>query len=243
MPSTLQASVFIGKNYSDNWHSIKKKKISQWNKCSTICEIGVRTRWDLWSENNWLGKLFMEVFVFGDERVISLQRTKVYVFSDSVLCLGKIQNSQSDTAWEHRLEWFKSTPEYKASDTIDGEPMEFEWNVFPGFTTLQLCSRVQESLTRLSVEPEKKIPGRIILMSLFNDISWGSKDKKNAIQVLNAFLSMRRDLEQDNGYSSDLDQKRSGTLLVKTVHKENGTELQKHTPSLPIHESTVQKSD
>ena len=28
-----------------------------------ICEIGVRTRWDLWSENNWLGKFFMEVFV------------------------------------------------------------------------------------------------------------------------------------------------------------------------------------
>ena len=28
---------------------------------------------------------------------------------------------------------------------------------------------------------------------------------------------MRRDLEQDNGHSSDLDQKRNGTLLVKTV--------------------------
>ena len=37
--------------------------------------------------------------------------------------------------------------------------------------------------------------------------------KKNASQVLNSFLSMRRDLEQDNGHSSDLDQKRSGTLV------------------------------
>ena len=27
-------------------------------------KIGVRTRWDLWSENNWLGRLFMEVLVF-----------------------------------------------------------------------------------------------------------------------------------------------------------------------------------
>ena len=50
--------------------------------------------------------------------------------------------------------------------------------------------------------------------------------KKNASQVLNSFLSMQRDLEQDNGHSSDLDQRRSGTLLVKTVHNENGTELQ-----------------
>ena len=28
-----------------------------------ICKIGVRTRWNLWSGNNWLGKSFMEVFV------------------------------------------------------------------------------------------------------------------------------------------------------------------------------------
>ena len=55
----------------------------------------------------------------------------------------------------------------------------------------------------------------------------GSKDnKKNATQVLNSFLSMRRDLEQDNGHSSDLDQKRNGILLTNTNHKENGTKLQ-----------------
>ena len=29
MSSTLQASVFMGKNYSDNWHSIRTQKISQ----------------------------------------------------------------------------------------------------------------------------------------------------------------------------------------------------------------------
>ena len=49
--------------------------------------------------------------------------------------------------------------------------------------------------------------------------------RKNASQMLNSFLSMQRDLEQDNGHSSDLDQRQSGTLLVRTVHKENGTKL------------------
>ena len=64
-------------------------------------------------------------------------------------------------------------------------------------------------------------------MSLFNDISWGSKDiQKNANQMLSSFLSMRRDFQQDNGHSSDLDQKRNGLLLMKTIHKENRTELQ-----------------
>ena len=41
----------------------------------------------------------------------------------------------------------------------------------PGFTTLQLCSKVQELQTRLSVTPDK-ITGRIIFMSMFNDIPW-----------------------------------------------------------------------
>ena len=55
--------------------------------------------------------------------------------------------------------------------------MEFEWNIFPGFTTLQLSDEVKELLLRLSVTPEK-FTGRIIFILMFNDISWGSKDNK-----------------------------------------------------------------
>ena len=114
----------------------------------------------------------------GDEEVISLSHTKVYVFSDSELCLGKLnENPQSNYAWEDRLTWLKSSPEYRALDTIDGEPMEFEWNIFPGFTTLELCTKVQELQSKLSVTPEK-FTERIIFMSMFNDISWRSKDNK-----------------------------------------------------------------
>ena len=58
---------------------------------------------------------------------------KICVFSDSVLCLGKIhENPQSNKAWEDRLTWFKSSPEYRNFDRIDGEAIEFEWNIFPG---------------------------------------------------------------------------------------------------------------
>ena len=126
----------------------------------------------------------------GDEQVISLLHTKVYVFSDSVLCLGKVnENPQSDTAWEEKLTWFKSSPEYRALDKIDGEPMEFEWNIFPGFTTLQLSHKVQELLLRLSVTAEK-FTGRIIFMSMFNDISWGSKDNKKECESSAQLVSL-----------------------------------------------------
>ena len=62
-------------------------------------------------------------------------------------------------------------------DRIDGEPMEFEWKYFPGFTTLQLCNKVHEFMTKMSEKPEE-FKGRIIFMSMFNDILWGSEDNE-----------------------------------------------------------------
>ena len=96
----------------------------------------------------------METFILiSDEKGISLSHAKVYVFSDSVSCFGKMnENPQSNTVWEDKLTWFKSSSQYRALDTIDGEPMEFEWNMFPGFTTLQLCNKVQEFLSQMSEE-------------------------------------------------------------------------------------------
>ena len=127
---------------------------------------------------NWEHSSWKYLSLVGGEEVISLSHTKVYVFSDSVLCLGRMnENSQSTYAWEDRLTWFKSSSEYRTLDRIDGEPMELEWNIFPGITTLQLSHKVKELLLRLSVTPEK-FSGRIIFKSMFNDISWGSKDNE-----------------------------------------------------------------
>ena len=98
------------------------------------------TRKTSWENSSW-----KYLSLVGDEEIISLLHTKVYVFSDSVLCLGKVnENPESNIAWEDRLTWFKSSPEYRALDRIDREPMEFEWNIFQGFTTLQHSSKVQE---------------------------------------------------------------------------------------------------
>ena len=44
------------------------------------------------------------------------------------------------------------------------------------------------------------------------------------VSMCGSFLCMRNDFHQENGHSSDLDQKRSGILLMNTNHKEHGTE-------------------
>ena len=180
MSSTLQSSVFMVKNYSDNWNSINNTEDLTTKQIFHIFEklvseqdetYGVKTIY--WESSTW-----KYLSLIGDEHIINLQRTKVYVFSDSVLCVGKMnENPRSNIAWEQTLEWFKSSPEYRILERIEGEPIVFEWNIFPGFTTLQLSHEVQELLSRLSATPEKFI-GRVIVMSMFNDISWRLKDNK-----------------------------------------------------------------
>ena len=69
-------------------------------------------------------------------------------------------------------------------------------------------------------EPEQ-FEGRIIFMSMINDIIWELKTmKRNVLLIPHLCL-----YSQDDGHSSDLDQKRSGILLTLTDHEENnGTE-------------------
>ena len=72
--------------------------------------------------------------LIGDETVINLQSTKVYVFSDSVLCLGKVlQHPECNEAWKNRIAGIQSGKSYRDYDGINGESTELEWNIFPGF--------------------------------------------------------------------------------------------------------------
>ena len=145
---------------------ISTRLVSEQDEISGLETIG-------WQNHSW-----NYLSLIGDERVINLQRTKVYVFSDSVLCLGKIlENPESNDAWEDRLGWLKSSQKYRSFDRIDGEPMDFEWNIFPGFNTLQLSEEVKRVQLRLDETPEN-FTGRIIFMSMFNDISCGSRDNE-----------------------------------------------------------------
>ena len=59
----------------------------------------------------------------------------------------------------------------------------------PGFSTLQLCYKVQEFLSKMNVEPED-FTGRIIFMSMFNDISWVSKENKQECELSAQLVSI-----------------------------------------------------
>ena len=96
-----------------------------------------------WKKNSW-----KQLSLIDDETVINLQRTKVNVFSDSALCLGRIlQHPDSNEAWKNRIAGVMTEKSYRDHDGIDGEPTELEWDIFPGFTTFQLCGKVNDLLS------------------------------------------------------------------------------------------------
>ena len=148
--STLEASVFMGKDYSDNLHSIKNTGNDLTSKqmfdTSEKLTVGQSDEMFGVSQINWEDSPWKQSSLVNDEKVVSLSHAKVLVFSDSVLCLGKMnQNPISNTVWERQMEWFKDSLQYRTLDTIDGEPMEFEWHIFPGFSTLSLSAKLKSS--------------------------------------------------------------------------------------------------
>ena len=180
MTATLNAATFMGKNFVEiqifimnsedltlkQMFDITAKLVSDQDEINCLDKI-------YWAKNSW-----RKLSLIGDETIINLQRTKVYVFSDSLLCLGKIlQHPDSNEAWKNRIAGVISVKSYRDYDGINGEPTEFEWNIFPGFTTLQLCGKINDLLSDLGQTPET-FTGRILFMSMFNDISCDRKSNK-----------------------------------------------------------------
>ena len=191
MSSTLEASIFMGKDYSEILRSIKKNtgnNLTMKQMFDISEKLIVEQSDEIYGVNpiNWEDSLWIQLSLVNDEEVISLSHAKVYVFSDSVLCLGKvIQNPASSIVWEQQLDWFKDSSQYRTLDTIDGEPMEFEWNIFPGFTTLQLVDEVQQFINKMG--DKAQFQERSIFMSMFNDIMLRSEDHEQEC-IANATL-------------------------------------------------------
>ena len=97
MAATMNAATFMGKNFLDNQNSIMNSTDLTLKK---MFDITVKLVGEQEEINN-VDKIFWEkhswkhLSLIGDETVINLQRAKVYVFSDSGLCLGRVSSTSS----------------------------------------------------------------------------------------------------------------------------------------------------
>ena len=180
MATTLNAATFMGKSYSTMRNVLQNEKRITLKQMFEISAATINNDEEVYcldkieyQRNTWT-----QLSLINDPVVIGLQSTKVYVFSDSVLCLGKVlQHPECNQAWKDRVAGARAERDYSDFDDIKGEPAEFEWNIFPGFTTLQLCDKINNLLSSLGQTPEN-FTGRNLFMSMFNDISCEGKDNR-----------------------------------------------------------------
>ena len=100
-----------------------------------------------------------------------------------ILCCVSEGSSTSDSneAWKNRVAGARAEKSYRDNDAINGESTEFEWNIFPGFTTLQLCDKISDLLSYFGTNTSN-FHRRILFMSMFNDISVTEKTTKRMLK-------------------------------------------------------------
>ena len=115
MATTLNAATFMVKNFSTIQSVVKNHESLTLKQMFDVTAQLVNNQEEincldkiLYGKNSWT-----HLSLIIDEVVINLQSTKVYVFSDSVLCLGKVlQHPECNEAWKNRVAGVRAERSY-----------------------------------------------------------------------------------------------------------------------------------
>ena len=197
MAVTMESAVFMGKIFQDNQNSIVNTADLTLKQMFDISAKLVGEQDEILNvdaidrgKHSW-----KYLSLIGDETVINLQRAKVYVFSDSVLCLGKIhQHPNANKSWKDRIEWTTTSQSYRDYDGISGEPTELEWNISQDS---QRCSSVVKSMIYGATwEKHQKFSQEEFYLCRCSTTFLVERKtmKENAWQMLKSSLYMQRSL-------------------------------------------------
>ena len=127
-----------GKDHAENLHSIKNQPKQTLKQRFNVTEKLIRDQKEVWGIPvvKWQQRMWQRTTLLTD-KAVQFAIAKTYVFSHSALCMGGI-SSNPVKAWKEKIDWFVKSHQDKELDRIDGEPMKFECNNSPGFTTLQI---------------------------------------------------------------------------------------------------------
>ena len=180
MATTLNAATFMGKNFSTMQNLVKNQESLTLKQMFDVTAQMVHNEEEIYcldqivyQKNSWT-----KLSLINDPVIINLQSTKVYVFSHSVLCLSKVlRHPECNEAWKNRVAGVRAERSYRDFEHVSGESTEFEWNISQDS---HRCSsdKISNLLSSLGQSPDT-FTGRILFMSMFNDISCDRFDNKD----------------------------------------------------------------
>ena len=168
-----------------------------------------------WRDSEWKcdWKYISIMDEMSHDQVIQWAEAEVRVYSDSVLCQGKMW-AQRDAIIRWKVEWKNSKCPLSCIEFLGivGEAIEFEWHIFPGFSSLQI---IQERSRMICENGSSNLKNSQIESSSCQCSTILSGQEKET--MTNAKKSCK-----ETGRSSVLETKRSGMEKQSTLLKESG---------------------
>ena len=180
MPDSMRAAIHLGQNYTENVAVFKNVHVEEIKNLFSITKVLVLGHSDEILDvkvTNSKDPSWKKQKIYHPQ-VIKWTKAKVHVHSDSVLRLGEL-SALPDAAerWKGQLVDFRTTVSNQEFYGIDGDPIEFEWNILPGLTSLAMLRKVHDDIQNSNIKP-KNCGDRLIFMSMFNDIEWNKKNNE-----------------------------------------------------------------
>ena len=141
------------------------------------------------------------------EQAAKWTKARVNVHSDFVLCLGRVYGPEDAAKrWTDQVSTSKMCHTFRELQGLDGEPIDFEWKIFPGVTALDILHEIQADLQGKHITPDNLH---------VNDQRHCAGRKGLGRGVLKKKKNNNRDMIHYNGEYCNID------LLDKTMHSAN----------------------
>ena len=151
-------------------------------------------------------------------QVIKWAKAKAHVYSDSVLCLVKMQeHSEANQRWKTQLEEFRQIISHRELLGIDGKLNEFEWTISQDLLHWKSSRRSKKKTCKIETSNLKIL--KIEPSSCQCSMTWIGQREEIQIYIFrtpNKSRITRRDSREDTGLSSVLEKKRTGAELSGT---------------------------
>ena len=153
-----------------------------------------------------------ERWILANDQAIKWAKARVFVYADSVLCLGKTeQGSGAAEKWKGKLEDIKMYSPYQDAVGIDGEAIELEWKI-PDFSILSILQEIQKDLIQKNIQPKEPNHLRVNVQRHPVEIRWSElHHKRRECQGLRVAVPSRT-----------LDVSWSRLRHVLTINKDSG---------------------
>ena len=149
--TTMKASVHLGPDYNEN---LTGHRNTNFEELKTLFDITQRSILETQIRDS---ECFTIELTFSpwmrstlpNDTVIKWAKAKVHVYSYSVLCWKDVRMYRSECKnRKHQFPDFHQSNSYRELFGIDGEEIEFEWNIFPGLCNIGDPSKDAQNFRR-----------------------------------------------------------------------------------------------